>query len=50
MLLLNKTLSQSLAIMFEAVMVAGVQRQFPSPNCADRGLSWSTVSSFGHFF
>lgn len=49
-LLLNKTLSQSLAIMFEAIMVVGVQRQCPSPEGADRGLSWSTICSFGHFF
>lgn len=48
--ILNKTLSQSLAIMFEAVIVVGVQRQCPSPEGAGRGLSWSTMCTFGHFF
>lgn len=47
MLLLNKTLSQSLSIMLEAVMVVGLQRQFPSPKGARRALSWNTMSSFG---
>lgn len=47
MLLLNKTLSQSLSIMLEAVMVVGVQGQFPCPKGAHRALNWNTMSSFG---
>lgn len=50
MLLLSKTLSQSLSFMFEAVIVAGIRRQLPSPKGANRGLSWSTMSSFEQLF
>lgn len=41
MLPLSKTLSQSLSIMFETVIVVG-NTQFPSPKGSKRGLSFST--------
>lgn len=49
MLPLSKTLSQSLSIMFETVIVVG-NTQFPSPKGGNRGLSCSTMSGFEQFF